>query len=575
MLKRIFIFPIKIYQILISPVIGGNRCCRFAPTCSSYAIESIEKLGIFKGLMFALWRILRCNPWGGSGYDPVIKEKTVKVKKILAIFLISVLFQPIPNPTKSAYAQPKISPNKDDDIIFQLKKETEAEEMALKPDLESLGLDQVDTVAKSFDIKKGQNSDDFLTNSPDVKKIANEANKKTNKKESGSSKKPTKEAAETQQKQPETKDLAIKNEIPNTAPVQAANSETPKEQNQKEKGFFEKKISDITAEPIKKIKELIESKTEEKADNTQGHETQNTSKTEAIKTESNDKKITDAKKKLDDKKKKSEERRKRQIAIAELAQKQKTKKIEELRQKYLQKNDDEVYERTSHYQSMRQIIPQPKTYPQFVNAEVPPPLVNRFRGEENRHHPVIMSNSEKIDFMFKAIAENKIDEFNSLFALVKDPNIKNSSGDTLLTFAILMRKYDAISSLLSKGANPDLVNDLGYTPLNIAIEMVDYQSTSLLVNMGAKVNLVDDLGRTYLMQSSRVGSLPITDLLVSKGVDVNIADKNGTTALAIAYRHKKDIIVKYLLKFGAKSWIKKNYTVDDTSMVEDLFNKWK
>jgi hypothetical protein len=79
MLKKIFIFPIKIYQIIISPAIGGHRCCRFMPTCSNYTIEAIEKLGIVKGLFFATLRICRCNPWGGSGYDPVsIKENQGK-----------------------------------------------------------------------------------------------------------------------------------------------------------------------------------------------------------------------------------------------------------------------------------------------------------------------------------------------------------------------------------------------------------------------------------------------------------------------------------------------------------------
>ena len=224
---------------------------------------------------------------------------------------------------------------------------------------------------------------------------------------------------------------------------------------------------------------------------------------------------------------------------------------------------------------MSKIIPQKKIPPKFLTNEVPPQLLNRFRGPDNKHHPVIMSNSEKIDFMFKAIAENRIDDFNSIFNLVNNPDVKNSFGDTLLTFAILMRRYDAISSLISKGANPDLANNLGYTPLNIAIEMVDYRSVEILINIGdAKVNFVDELGRTYLMQSARVGSLPITDLLISKGADINATDNNGITALAIAYKHKKDIVAKYLLKYGAKSWVKKDY-IDDNSMVEELFNKWK
>ncbi len=66
------------YQIFISPAIGGHKCCRFQPTCSSYAIDAVEQLGVVKGLFFAGWRILRCNPWGGSGYDPVKKDPKEK-----------------------------------------------------------------------------------------------------------------------------------------------------------------------------------------------------------------------------------------------------------------------------------------------------------------------------------------------------------------------------------------------------------------------------------------------------------------------------------------------------------------
>jgi len=45
--------------------------CRFAPSCSAYAITAIERYGAARGGWFALKRILRCHPWGGSGYDPV------------------------------------------------------------------------------------------------------------------------------------------------------------------------------------------------------------------------------------------------------------------------------------------------------------------------------------------------------------------------------------------------------------------------------------------------------------------------------------------------------------------------
>lgn len=61
--------PVRGYRLLLSPWIGHS--CRFRPTCSAYALEALERHGALKGGGLALWRILRCNPWGGSGYDPV------------------------------------------------------------------------------------------------------------------------------------------------------------------------------------------------------------------------------------------------------------------------------------------------------------------------------------------------------------------------------------------------------------------------------------------------------------------------------------------------------------------------
>jgi len=64
-----FIFLIKVYQVTLSPFLGGH--CRYQPSCSHYGIEAIQKHGPFKGGWLALKRILSCHPWGGSGYDPV------------------------------------------------------------------------------------------------------------------------------------------------------------------------------------------------------------------------------------------------------------------------------------------------------------------------------------------------------------------------------------------------------------------------------------------------------------------------------------------------------------------------
>ena len=68
-LNYFLIVPIKLYQKLLSPLIGPS--CRFTPTCSNYAIEAINKHGPFKGFWLAIKRISKCHPWGDSGHDPV------------------------------------------------------------------------------------------------------------------------------------------------------------------------------------------------------------------------------------------------------------------------------------------------------------------------------------------------------------------------------------------------------------------------------------------------------------------------------------------------------------------------
>ena len=68
-LNYLLILPIKLYQILLSPLIGPS--CRFTPTCSNYAIEAINKYGPIKGFWLSIKRISKCHPWGDSGNDPV------------------------------------------------------------------------------------------------------------------------------------------------------------------------------------------------------------------------------------------------------------------------------------------------------------------------------------------------------------------------------------------------------------------------------------------------------------------------------------------------------------------------
>ena len=71
--KRIYIFPIKLYQWFISPILGPS--CRYSPSCSHYMLQAIDEWGILRGTWIGVKRIGRCHPWGGHGDDPVPKKK--------------------------------------------------------------------------------------------------------------------------------------------------------------------------------------------------------------------------------------------------------------------------------------------------------------------------------------------------------------------------------------------------------------------------------------------------------------------------------------------------------------------
>ncbi len=73
-MKTLFLTLIKFYRKNISQR-KPYPTCRFTPTCSQYALTAIERFGAFKGGFMALWRILRCNPFGSFGYDPVPEKK--------------------------------------------------------------------------------------------------------------------------------------------------------------------------------------------------------------------------------------------------------------------------------------------------------------------------------------------------------------------------------------------------------------------------------------------------------------------------------------------------------------------
>ena len=84
-MKKILIFIVKVYQYLVSPLLGNK--CRFLPTCSEYFIEALEKHGLIKGLALGIKRISRCHPFrklgGSQGIDfvPIPKNASREVRR--------------------------------------------------------------------------------------------------------------------------------------------------------------------------------------------------------------------------------------------------------------------------------------------------------------------------------------------------------------------------------------------------------------------------------------------------------------------------------------------------------------
>jgi putative membrane protein insertion efficiency factor len=68
--------PIRAYQRFISPAMP--RRCKYHPTCSAYAVDAVREFGVLRGLVLAVWRLLRCNPFSHGGYDPVENQTLFK-----------------------------------------------------------------------------------------------------------------------------------------------------------------------------------------------------------------------------------------------------------------------------------------------------------------------------------------------------------------------------------------------------------------------------------------------------------------------------------------------------------------
>lgn len=251
------------------------------------------------------------------------------------------------------------------------------------------------------------------------------------------------------------------------------------------------------------------------------------------------------------------------------------KKLENLRKQYLidyssNKNFELLYDEEE------KIIPKKRHIDKFISYETPaPPIMDYQRANDNVHIPKILTFKDKIDNLFKSISSDDISYFKSIYSEIGQPNLSNPNGDTILTYSLLLQKHDVVAAVLSSGADPNIPNALGYTPLEIAIELADSKSLKLLADNNVDINYVDAFKRTYLMHAARVGFLPAVEFLIDKGADVNAMDEDGFSALAIAYRHKKDIIVKYLLKHGAKPWVEKPYDPSSQYLIKELKNRWK
>lgn len=276
------------------------------------------------------------------------------------------------------------------------------------------------------------------------------------------------------------------------------------------------------------------------------------------------------------KKRLAEEKRKKQN---EKHRQEKLKKLAELREKYLIKIDENIEQNQNEEifaDSDEKIIPQKKEINRFISDEPPAmPILNPYRTADNLHIPLIPTPKEKIDLLFSAILSGNVAFFNGAYKNVENPNVRNQFGDTILTAATILQRYPIIASALQKGADPNIQNKLGYMPLDIAIELSDIKSIELLVDNGADIQYRDKFDRTYLMHAVRVGFLPAVELFVTRGLDVNAMDSDGFTPLAIAYRHKKEVIVKYLLKHGAQTWVEKPYDPGNQSLIRELENRWK
>jgi ankyrin repeat protein len=251
-------------------------------------------------------------------------------------------------------------------------------------------------------------------------------------------------------------------------------------------------------------------------------------------------------------------------------------KLNKLRAEYLNQLDENLESPNDYLNSSDKIIPKRKELNKFTLEEAPPkPLIEDYRTQNNLHIPIMLKPRQRIEILFNSISVGSVSLFNDAYKYIKNPNIKNLQGDTLLTYAIITRKYPIIASIIAKGADLNLPNALGYTPMHIAIILNDFKTIEMLANNNADLNYVDVAGQNYLMYAVKAGNLSAVELFVRKGIDINAVDKNEISAIGIAIMSKQDLIAQFLLKNGSKTWQEKPYEYQEGSIIEELENRWK
>jgi len=72
-MKQVVLWALRVYKVAVSPLLPP--ACRYTPTCSEYAMEAIERHGVWTGGWLATRRVLSCHPWSRGGYDPVPERR--------------------------------------------------------------------------------------------------------------------------------------------------------------------------------------------------------------------------------------------------------------------------------------------------------------------------------------------------------------------------------------------------------------------------------------------------------------------------------------------------------------------